>query len=627
MLVSALVPLMLVAAGTVPAAVQLPDPRIEVWLDSDTGYALGEHGRVLLRTAQDGYVVVLHADPAGRVRVLFPLNPYDDEFVPGGRAVEIRGHGDRDAFQVDEPSGTGLVLAAWSPEPFRFDGFARDGLWDVLSLAPRGVTGDAESDLLEVVHRMSPGRSFHYDAVTYVVGAAPSRPVPARIAADGYGVSAGHAAAWGPRCRSCGPSARRSGLHLSVGIGFGAGWVAGSWLYDPFWHPYWYAAWHPALWYPRVVYRPVFVPVPVHPVSVWDPYRYYDPWYGWRGPRHRWPGPGIYSYLFDPYPYPYGYARPRARLGIASGVLAERFLDPLAPPARARLGPGRTFEPRTAEPRGGIASGSGVRFATGRPGSGPDRPRAGIRLADDGTAPPLRRAQDRSPSGRPLPGTAPTEVGRPQFVPDRAARVLPAVDPAGARPERADGRGVADRVRAEWPAERQERADDRRVADRVRAERPVDRPADRTGGVRAIDRQTRPSTAGPERRAGIAAGPRYERVIAPAGGERRAVQRADAERVRPADRGSPASRPATGPALPRVEPVPRQAVRRPSENGRPVARPGAGSAGGTAPAPSVSDRSGRASAPAARAPARDGRPAAASPGRAAGTGRQPDRRR
>src|SRR5258708_3893740 len=61
----------------------------------------GDRARVYVQSAQDGYLVVLHADAEGRIRVLFPLDPTDDDFVRGGRKFEIRSRGDRDAFQID----------------------------------------------------------------------------------------------------------------------------------------------------------------------------------------------------------------------------------------------------------------------------------------------------------------------------------------------------------------------------------------------------------------------------------------------------------------------------------------------------------------------------------------------
>jgi hypothetical protein len=39
------------------------------------------------------YVVVLHTDADGRVRVLFPVRSGDDNFMKAGQDYEIRGRG------------------------------------------------------------------------------------------------------------------------------------------------------------------------------------------------------------------------------------------------------------------------------------------------------------------------------------------------------------------------------------------------------------------------------------------------------------------------------------------------------------------------------------------------------
>src|SRR2546421_10083077 len=112
-------------ASAPPEAIRSDDPPIKVSLNQDNYFQRGDRARVKVRTAEDGYVVVLRSDAQGRVRVLFPLDPTDDDFVRGGRTIEVRGRGDREAFYVDDADGAGLVLAARSAAPFKFDGFVR----------------------------------------------------------------------------------------------------------------------------------------------------------------------------------------------------------------------------------------------------------------------------------------------------------------------------------------------------------------------------------------------------------------------------------------------------------------------------------------------------------------------
>src|SRR2546421_13001660 len=112
-------------ASAPPDAIRSDDPPIKVSLNQDNYFVRGDRARVKIRTAEDGYVVVVWADAQGRVRVLFPLDPTDDDFVRGGRTIEVRGRGDRESFYVDDSDGSGLVLAARSAAPFKFDGFVR----------------------------------------------------------------------------------------------------------------------------------------------------------------------------------------------------------------------------------------------------------------------------------------------------------------------------------------------------------------------------------------------------------------------------------------------------------------------------------------------------------------------
>src|SRR3954467_8186035 len=104
------------ASGTMPAASK--DPPVHVWLNSDGTYDYGDRAKVYAKSAQDGYLLVLRSDGAGRVRVLFPLEPQDDQRITGGKKHELKGRGDREAFVAADSGGQGSVLAAISKTPF-----------------------------------------------------------------------------------------------------------------------------------------------------------------------------------------------------------------------------------------------------------------------------------------------------------------------------------------------------------------------------------------------------------------------------------------------------------------------------------------------------------------------------
>jgi uncharacterized protein DUF4384 len=161
------------AAPVTPAvpAVTSDDPPIKVWLNQDSYFQRGDKAKVHVKLAEDGYLVVLRADAQGRVRVLFPLDPTDDAFVRGGNTLEVRGRGDREAFSIDEREGTGVVLAARSVAPFKFDEFVRGDHWDYRMLDARSAGDDKETALLDLVQRMVPDGHFDYDTQKYFISA------------------------------------------------------------------------------------------------------------------------------------------------------------------------------------------------------------------------------------------------------------------------------------------------------------------------------------------------------------------------------------------------------------------------------------------------------------------------
>jgi hypothetical protein len=148
-----------------------PDPPVHVWLNSDGKYDLGDHAKVYAKTAQNGYLLVLRADPEGHVRVVFPLDPRDDNRVQAGKKYELKGRGGQEAFAANDTTGHGTVLAAIAPAPFKFDEFEQNGRWDLDALSDAVAGKDTEAGLLATVQRMLPAHEhFDFDVATYVTG-------------------------------------------------------------------------------------------------------------------------------------------------------------------------------------------------------------------------------------------------------------------------------------------------------------------------------------------------------------------------------------------------------------------------------------------------------------------------
>ena len=152
------------AARPLPVA-QSDDPPIQLWLNST--FTAGEQAQVYVQTAQDGYVLVLRVDAAGQVRVLFPLAPSDDQFVPGGKKIELQDGADREAFTADD-AGTGTVLAAWSATPFTFDALVTGDHWNLSALGVQDSSADHEASLVTIVSGAADA-AFDYDVGTYTV--------------------------------------------------------------------------------------------------------------------------------------------------------------------------------------------------------------------------------------------------------------------------------------------------------------------------------------------------------------------------------------------------------------------------------------------------------------------------
>lgn len=218
---TSILPLLLSLAGPVQ---KTDDPPIRIDLNHER-FTRGDRARVYVQTAEDGHLVVLHADPEGRIRVLFPLDPSDDDFVRGGRKVEIRGRADRDAFFVDVGDGSGTVVAVVSPDPLNFDGLVRNDHWDYRSLGP--TSGDQRRDplpsLLDLARRMAGDSHFEYDVATYVVG---------EQIASRYGYGSDY---YGHGVYGFGSYGFGYPYRFGFGVGFGYPWGYDPFCYDPFW--------------------------------------------------------------------------------------------------------------------------------------------------------------------------------------------------------------------------------------------------------------------------------------------------------------------------------------------------------------------------------------------------------
>ncbi len=251
MISALLLPLLFSEASASTPAVTGDDPPIQVWISNDRRFLPGDRAKVQVRAEYDGYLIVLHVDPEGRLRVLFPVDPDKDNFVRSDKKYEVRDRGGREAFEVDA-TGRGVVYAAVSRDPFRFDGFVVSDHWDYRAMAPARLGEDPEPELNDLIHRMAQG-SYDYDVLSYDV-----------ISRSAYVSSSRHYGSlydddW---CSfSCGrPYYGYSPFRLSIGLFYGRPYRRYYYdpyyyAYDPFYNPFFYDPYYYApAYYPRYVY-------------------------------------------------------------------------------------------------------------------------------------------------------------------------------------------------------------------------------------------------------------------------------------------------------------------------------------------------------------------------------------
>ena len=278
MISALLLPLLVSAAPAQPAAATQDDPPIRLWISNDRRFLPGDFARVQVQGQYDGYLIVLHADPEGRLRVLFPADPDKDNFVRGQKKYEVRDRGGREAFEVDG-TGRGFVYAALSRDPFRFDGFTTGDHWDYRAMAPDRLQEDPEPELNDLVHRMAQG-NYDYDVLSYDV-----------ISRSAYvSSSSSYGSFYHDGCYSfsCGwPYYGYSPFHLSIGFFYGGPYRR--YYYDPYYYAY--APFYNPFFYDPYYYAPAYYPRYVYPGRYYG-YGYphyhggygYNPGYGYNRP-------------------------------------------------------------------------------------------------------------------------------------------------------------------------------------------------------------------------------------------------------------------------------------------------------------------------------------------------------
>jgi hypothetical protein len=143
--------------------------RISVWTDREQPYRRGERARIYFRTDQPGYVTLLRVDTDGRIRTLFPLQPWGGAKVRGGRTHEVSDTRNGRGFTIDEDPGVGYLFAITSPLPFEYTDITRGDYWDFRVIDDGRIQGDPYVALTDLAGRLAPRGDYQHAIAPYYV--------------------------------------------------------------------------------------------------------------------------------------------------------------------------------------------------------------------------------------------------------------------------------------------------------------------------------------------------------------------------------------------------------------------------------------------------------------------------
>jgi len=98
-----------------------PKQDLQIWIWPDRGegaaYRDGDPISFYVETTRDCFLILYNIDTRGRLRILFPADPWDDNFVPAGESIRFPRPQDPYDWRVDGPSGVEYVQAIASEFP------------------------------------------------------------------------------------------------------------------------------------------------------------------------------------------------------------------------------------------------------------------------------------------------------------------------------------------------------------------------------------------------------------------------------------------------------------------------------------------------------------------------------
>jgi hypothetical protein len=138
-------------------------PGIRIWTNGSDLHHRGDRVRLYYRTERDAYVMIFRVDTDGRVQLLFPRNPDEENYGSAGATYSVASYDRSSAFQVDDDPGVGYIFAVASVDPFDYREIAGDGGWDLSSVSDGRIHGDPRSAMEELVHNLLPSDYGDFD--------------------------------------------------------------------------------------------------------------------------------------------------------------------------------------------------------------------------------------------------------------------------------------------------------------------------------------------------------------------------------------------------------------------------------------------------------------------------------
>lgn len=187
------------SGGYSPAQV---DARI--WVTNEREYfRRGDRMNVNFSVSGDAYVAVIHIDTDGNLDFLFPVSPWDNEWVRGGRVHSLPARGGMGGWTVRGQDGIGYFYILASPDPLDFGYFRgpAGSRWD-WGYAGQTVRGDpflAFEQVTQLLLPRAPYPRYVYDYYGYYVGR--QYPYPTYACSDQY---YSYGWGWNPSYGSCG---------------------------------------------------------------------------------------------------------------------------------------------------------------------------------------------------------------------------------------------------------------------------------------------------------------------------------------------------------------------------------------------------------------------------------------